>query len=230
MTDMAVLVPTRSRPHQIPQILQAWDETGAWGVADLCFIIDGDDPAYLEYLRQMTKNLAAQRFIIPTWQPMVMKLNRAAVRAAKTYSVVAFMGDDHLPRTLGWANKLYTHGMTQRPSIAYGPDGFHGIKLPTWWSMSSDIINALGKMVPADVQHLFCDNSIKSLGERSETLTYLEDVIIEHMHPYAGKAQMDAQYERVNRPQQYLRDQVKMSEWLTGQMQQDVAAVQALRG
>jgi hypothetical protein len=42
------------------------------------------------------------------------------------------------------------------------------------------------------------DNYFKHLGERLGTLTYLDDVVIEHMHPHAGKAAMDDGYRQVN--------------------------------
>jgi hypothetical protein len=37
-------------------------------------------------------------------------------------------------------------------------------------------------------------------------LTYLDDVIIEHMHPFAGKAEFDEGYTRVNAREMYAHD------------------------
>lgn len=68
-------------------------------------------------------------------------------------------------------------------------------------------------MVPADVEHLYCDNAIKDLGEQADCLRYLPDVLIEHMHPVAGKAPMDAGYQRVNRREQYRTDRLAYELW-----------------
>lgn len=226
---LMVLVPTRSRPQNVAPIVEAWYKTGAFGVAELCFIIDFDDPEYDRYIEEIGKHVQVQRAVIRDWVPMVPKLNRFAVQAAKTHEVVAFMGDDHLPRTPMWAHQLYKEGVLRHPSIVYGQDGYHDRKLPTWWSMSSDIIEALGCMVPSNVQHLFCDNVVMAMGERSETLVYLEGVLIEHMHPLAGKAKSDPQYVRVNRKEQSDRDQCAAVEWANYAMYTDINKIRALK-
>ena len=42
------------------------------------------------------------------------------------------------------------------------------------------------------------DDFWKTLGEHLGTLVYLSDVVLEHMHPNAGKAPMDDGYRAVN--------------------------------
>lgn len=214
MSEIAVVVPTRSRPKNISAIIDAWFRTGGFGVADLVFVIDQDDMQYEEYRHVLSGYPSALRLECPSWMPMVPKLNEAAVLLARTHPVVAFMGDDHLPRTENWANKLIKAHVLNQAGIVYGRDGIQDERLPTWWSMDSRIIRALNKMVPAPVQHMFCDNAIKILGLELGRLAYLDDVLIEHMHPLAGKAEMDAQYERVNRRQQYARDEAAFQSWV----------------
>jgi hypothetical protein len=62
--------------------------------------------------------------------------------------------------------------------------------------------------------HLFFDNFVKQLGLDLECLRYLPDVIIEHLHPVAGKAEMDAGYERVNAPKWYEADLLTLQKYL----------------
>ncbi len=69
-------------------------------------------------------------------------------------------------------------------------------------------------MVPAPVDHLYCDNAIKDLGLAMDRLRYLPDVLIEHMHPVAGKAESDEQYDRVNSSSQYRKDRERYQNWL----------------
>lgn len=214
MTELTVLVPTRSRPHLIPRMVDAWFKTGAFGTAKLHFVIDEDDMAYDQYLRMLKRYPSATWSVQPEWMPLVPKLNISAVLAAKESSVVAFMGDDHVPMTEMWAQKLVAAEALNGPSIVYGRDGFQDRKLPTWWSMSSRIIERLGRMVPASVQHLYCDNAIKLLGETTGCLLYDPSILIEHMHPVANKANWDDQYVRVNRRQQYDRDEAEFKRWV----------------
>jgi hypothetical protein len=222
MNELAVLVPTRSRPHNIQPIIEAWGLTGGFQVADLIFVIDRDDPKLQDYAAALQPYPQAQRMIKAEWEPLVPKLNSVAVKAAEEYNAVAFMGDDHLPRTLMWAHQLVEdHRMRDRAGIVYGRDGFQDQGLPTWWSVDSRVIKALGLMVPGGVQHLFCDNIIKALGEQADCLAYDPRILVEHMHPVVGKAPMDAQYERVNRMEQYIRDGAAFEAYRADGLQRD---------
>jgi hypothetical protein len=61
-------------------------------------------------------------------------------------------------------------------------------------------------MVPPNMKHLYLDNFWKKLGEDLGSLHYLEDVIVEHMHPVAGKAEWDEGYVAVNAQEVYSAD------------------------
>jgi hypothetical protein len=211
-------------------MLKAFWATGTFGVADVFFVVDADDMHIDQYEEILGGDVAAQVIRMPEWQPLVPKLNAAAVDLAPKYRAVVFMGDDHVPISPMWAHTLL-HNHTFRPnSIWYGPDGFQGMKLPSWWSMSSSIIKALGRMVPAPVQHMFCDNSVLELGKAAACLSYDERIFIEHRHPYAGKAKLDEQYQRVNRPEQYERDGQAFRQWMADGLQADVKIVQSVGG
>lgn len=230
MNELVVLVPTRSRPQNVAPIFRAWEATGAREVADLYFIVDMDDMAFKDYEAAIRPAGWAHFVVMPEWKPLVPKLNRTATVFTE-HRAIAFMGDDHLPRTQMWAHMLIEdHVRADGPRIVYGQDGFQDRRLPTWWSMDSRIVRALGQMVPSGVQHLFCDNAVKELGERSNTLFYDERILIEHMHPFAGKARPDAQYARVNRGQQYESDGDAFRTWLAGGADQDATLVRNVGG
>jgi hypothetical protein len=232
MTRLAVIVPTRSRPHNLDVIEKAWWATGAFSVADLILAIDVDDMSYPNYQVWAQAHPHVKVAVLPEWKPLVPKLNEVALRAASdgAYKAVAFMGDDHVPVTTMWAHMLVQSHMIHPGSIWYGQDGFQDRKLASWWSMDSDLIVKLGKMVPAPVQHMYCDNSIMVLGDKSGRLHHDERILIEHRHPFAGKAEMDQQYQRVNRPQQYQTDGELFHQWLADGLAQDVSLVQSVGG
>lgn len=234
---LAVIVPTRSRPQNVRPIADAWRKTGAYDAADLWWVTDGDDDRLPEYRRQfewLRRWRGEQNHVlqIPQWRPLVPKLNDAAhdLRRSYQYPVLAFMGDDHIPRTDGWADTLVSYHSRRPGFIYYGRDGLQDRRLPTWWSMDGRIVETLGRMVPAPVQHLYCDNAIKALGEKTGRLGYLPDVMIEHMHPVAGKGIMDAQYARVNRRQQYDRDSATFRAWVESGLDQDATLLAGIWG
>jgi hypothetical protein len=63
--------------------------------------------------------------------------------------------------------------------------------------MSSSIVQALGYFCPPGLIHMYLDNFWAELGRGANCLAYRGDVIIEHMHPLAGKAEVDAGYDEV---------------------------------
>lgn len=227
MSDLAVIIPSRSRPHNVAPIIEAWKQTRAFGVADLWWIVDADDAHVFDYQTEFAAGSSGscqiRQRVIPQWRPLVPKLNDSAVMLRKEfgYRYLAFMGDDHLPRTPMWAQMLIEGHTRPGSGIVYGQDGFQDRRLPTWWSMDGRIIDKLGRMVPAPVQHLYCDNAVKTLGEKTDQLAYDERILIEHMHPVANKGTMDDQYARVNRRQQYDRDQAAFRGWVASGLDED---------
>lgn len=229
---LAIIVPSRSRPHHVARMIQAWKNTGAFEVADLIWAIDRDDPEFAEYGRQFTDDLTHDQAVIPHWVPMVVKLNATAALLADDYEFVGFMGDDHVPRTNHWAGMFLDALRGMGTGIVYGNDLFQCEHLPTQWVMTSDIVRALGRMVPAPVDHLYCDNAVLALGKALGRIRYRGDVVIEHVHPMAGKGELDPQYERVNSDAQGRADRAAYTRWLGSRngLEADVECVRAACG
>lgn len=237
---LITIVPTRSRPFHVKRVVDAWIETGAFNHgAELCFVLDADDPAYDAYCEQLTfaaSSIPNERRVMTwmsqgQWRPLVPKLNIAAdyLRVTQEPFALGFAGDDHVPRSYGWADRVLRELLSDGVGIVYGDDGYQGENLATEWSMRTSIVKALdGKMVPAPVEHLYCDNAIMELGREAGILRYLPDVKIEHMHPVAGKAEGDAQYERVNSRDQYRNDRPAYRRWRRDDLAGVAATVRAL--
>jgi hypothetical protein len=139
------------------------------------------------------------------------------------------MGDDHRPRTRGW-DAAYLEALHDLGTgIVYGDDLLQGANLPTQCAMTSNIVQALGCMAPATLRHMYVDNAWRALGEAAGCLRYLPEVVVEHLHPVAGKAEWDDNYRRVNAPEMYGHDADAFGEYLRGQFAEHVAKVQRLR-
>lgn len=235
MPEMAVIVPTRGRPENVQRVMEAWDFTNGWEHADLILVADADDPKIQEYRalvmrRQIRDQLPAPELIeVPIWAPMVHKLELAASDAAGRYWALGFAGDDHLPQTIGWAARYLVVLHELGTGMVYGDDGYQGARLSTEWAMTSDVVRALGRMVPAPVEHMFCDNAVLELFTHAGAVRHLPEVRIEHMHPYASKAEIDDQYKRVNSREQMNRDRRTFRSWQATTMASHVATVRALR-
>lgn len=196
---LAVLVPTRGRPGNAARLAQAFRDTDALN-AVVVFVADADDPELPAYRRLLDEGEIPRLMIHdkPGGQGLCYPLNYAARRYAELYEAVGFMGDDHLPRTRGWDDRVREALDSLEPRIVYGNDLLQGPNLPTAVFMQSRLVGAMGVMAPQVMRHLYLDNFWKELGERLGGLRYLDDVIIEHLHPVNGKADWDEGYRRVN--------------------------------
>jgi len=196
---LAVVVPTRGRPQSAARLQQAFADTDSLN-ATLVFVVDADDPELDGYFTRAGVGEIAHLMVREGagGTGMTAALNHAARVLTDEYGALGFMGDDHLPRTAGWDAHVLGALGTGEPRIVYGNDLLQGAALPTAAFMPSRLVRALGFMAPPVLGHLYVDNFWLELGERLGALRYLPDVVIEHLHPAAGKAAMDERYAAVN--------------------------------
>ena len=211
MRNLVVLVPSRNRPGSIAELIKSFDETET--ESDLIVIVDDDEPQMDEYLAQGCDVLMVQK----QGKGMAKPLNFAANLMKDKYRHFAFLGDDHRPRTKNWdvtfINKLDELGT----GLVYGNDLLQGENLATAVAMTGNIVKELGGMVPQDMIHLYLDNFWMTLGKDLNALAYLPEVILEHLHPVAGKAEWDDQYREVNAPEVYSADKKALDDYLASE-------------
>lgn len=188
MPDLTIVVPSKGRSTAVGEFMESMEKT-CRADTKVLWALDEDDPHYVLYRSEINSE---DVFSIPAWIPMVPKLNLAAF-ATESFAV-GFMGDDHRPRTVGWDEKYLQALNTAGIHMVFGDDLVWGGSLPTQIAMTSKLIHTLGFMVPVEINHLWCDNFWKTLGDNARIIKYLPDVIVEHMHHIVGKAEHDATY------------------------------------
>ena len=208
MRNLVVLVPSRNRPENIAELIKSLDETET--ESDLIVIIDDDEPQQDAYLQLGCDVLMVEK----NGKGMAKPLNFAARHYANKYRHFAFLGDDHRPRTKNWDVHFINALDELGTGLVYGNDLLQGKNLATAIAMTGDIVRALGGMVPPDMIHLYLDNFWMQLGQDLNAMTYLDDVILEHMHPIAGKAQWDEGYREVNAEEVYSADKKALDDYL----------------
>ncbi|TLQ45758.1 glycosyltransferase family 2 protein [Streptomyces marianii] len=230
MPDLLVIVPSRGRPHTVQQMAEAFRDT-CTAETELLFVIDDDDPEREAY--QLARAAAEDAYgdvrLAEQQAPgtMVSALNRGAQSAAYGHeppAALGFMGDDHRPRTKGW-DKAYLEALRSLPGIVYGNDLIQGERLPTQCAMSTALVRHLGFMAPPELTHLYVDNYWLAIGRDAGCISYLPNVVVEHVHPVAGKAEWDEGYRRVNAPTMYAGDRQAYSEYMAAHRARDVLAV-----
>lgn len=192
----------------------------------LIFAVDQDDPTRAEY--ETVGDGTTSAVLFTPSRTMVEALNITAVNYASQAFAIGFMGDDHCPRTYGWDSEYLGALRELGTGIVYGNDLLQGEKLPTQCAMTADIIRALGFMALPSLRHMYVDNFWLDLGREADRLFYLPDVVVEHMHPIAGKADWDEGHRRVNDQQVYDADAAAYAEYRLDRFAADVAKVVAL--
>lgn len=228
---LTVLVPSRGRPENAARLVAALDATCVLPATTIQFGVDSDDPMW-QYYCQAANDMASDRTQVTVCRPsgrrgMVDALNQMWCSRPQSADVFAFMGDDHLPLTPGW-DKALCDAIGDRPGLAYGNDLIHGPNLPTAVAMSAAIPRALGYLAPPELAHLFVDNVWLDWGRALGAITYLPDVVIEHLHPLVGKASTDDGYQAVNANAAMDADRVAYETYRDGRMAEDVAKLRAL--
>lgn len=204
-----ILVPTRGRPQNAIEVLKSHKEFSC--KSDLLFVVDTDDDELINY-----RSAVGLEYIVEVennTRGMAYPLNVAAKKYANDYEFFSFIGDDHRLRTPDWDVALM-RAIGERPGLSYGNDLLQGENLPTAVMMSSAIVRALGGMVPPKLKHLYLDNFWKALGNDLGNLAYLPGVIIEHLHPIAGKAEWDEGYRAVNANEIYAFDRLMFDAYI----------------
>jgi hypothetical protein len=232
MSDLVMIVPSRGRPGNVGELLEVCNQTTS-GNVKILIALDDDDRKVAQYAHELplhTRASARLEVEVVTAPRLRLggTLNKLAVERAKDHFAVGFMGDDHRPRTPEWDARLVDALHDLGTGLVYGNDLYQRGNLPTAVAMTSDIVTALGYMVPSGLTHLYVDDAWKALGHRADCLRYLPDVVIEHMHPMAGKAAWDDRYAEVNASSMYDADRIAFEHWQASRMAHDVAAVRAL--
>lgn len=212
--SLTVIVPTRGRPTNLADLLVSFEKT-CDSDTRLVACVDNDDPELPRYQALANSLQDDPSFRMETGPRLRLgpTLNLAGPKWAARSDAVAFMGDDHRPRTVGWDTRYMEELSRLGTGIVYGNDLIQGAALPTQVAMTSDIVRATGHMVPPGIVHLWLDNAWLALGQALGAITYLPDVVVEHLHPIAGKAPMDAGYAECNTDARSDADRAVFEAW-----------------
>jgi hypothetical protein len=220
---MLVLVPSRERPWNVERLSRTAAETMS-GIADLLFIFDEDDPRLLENIAAMGEY--GWRYEVQPRLITVPKVNLAASRHMDE-RIIMFLGDDHVPHTVGWDTSVVKAiddlGGT---GFAY-PWGLGRTDTPEICAISTDIIKALGWFGLPSIKHFYVDNVWADIGNGAGCITFLQDVVLEHMHWTFSKGPRD----HINELAMSFttHDEIEYRRWRELLMKHDIAVVKGLR-
>lgn len=236
--SMSVLVPSRGRPEAMAKLADRFQAT-CQDSTILHWIIDSDDEALPEYRAAYDESTYQFQaiWVVPKGPPGIVHPLNAVIddlfhpQHGFYPTILAFLGDDFNPRTPGWDLKIEQQvADAGGTAIVYGNDLLQKERLCTAWFVSLDIVHTLGHLAPRELRHLYVDNFWMDLGKGADCLYYLPDVILEHMHPDAGKAEWDATYQQNNNSRSAAIDRAAYQQFVrSGKLARDIERVKRLK-
>ena len=193
MADLALLVPSRGRPHNVARLIDAMDATCRANTT-LVVGVDDDDPMLPDY-RALPVEVIVRGGLK---RQLVRWLNVLAVPRANDYAYLGHIGDDNVPRTVGWDERVIESLQRQGPvGFCFGDDldpGRAPGSLSIHIFMTSNVVRRLGYMGPPRIQHMYVDPVWYAWGQAT-SIEYLPDAVLEHMHyTISGKSPHDESY------------------------------------
>lgn len=213
---LAVLVPSRGRPHNLNRLLAAIDDT-ATGDCVVYTYIDDDDPELDEYRSRFHESgvqmMVGQRIYYAA------AINALAEVAANDGALhLAMFGDDVVPETRGWDATLIAV-LGGRLGVAYGSDGLehlHGPDLPTHFVTQTELYRRLGWLALPGIRHLFLDNVAREIGKGLGNFRYVPEVRLTHRHRWNRTAPDDQTYRDANDKRKREQDERVYLAWRNG--------------
>lgn len=224
MADLVVITPSRGRPAQLAAMTEAVRAT-AGGWVKVIGLVDADDPHLAAYQRLDCQVVIGPRRSLSGWTNWAARMLLDGHSPPRYF---ASLGDDHRPRG-AWDLKLIAAiEQLDGPGFAYGNDLYQGVNMPTAWVASAAAVRALGWMMLPTCEHLYVDAAVLQLGKAANRIAYVPEVVIEHLHPYAGKADMDESYRQSNSRERFAADEAAYRKWLNAGLDRDVKTLRAL--
>ncbi len=223
MRDLAIVVPSRGRPTRVAALWEGLNSTLSRRRADVHIVVglDSDDPEGPNYPEGPDYVVRSDVHYVVPW------INALAVPLVNEFRYIGMIGDDNMPRTVGWDDQILD--ALEKTPFAFGNDlypreqGQH----PCHIFCRSEIIKALGYLGPPSLKHMFVDNCWMDWG-KAVGITYLPNVIIEHLHFTVGKATYDETYQ--NSVKLWDDDQAAYSAYVRDNLARDIDAIKLALG
>ena len=202
MTDISIVVPTKDRPKNIKRLVQSiMDQSNRPQSIQIIFRIDEGDTKSKSAIKNMKRSFPGE--VLIQEKPHVKVLSDLW---EDCYSLVKgprvmMCADDVIFRTKGWDDIIIRRMRKPKKIVhfVWCNDRNQGAKMPTLPFMSEAWIKTVGYFVPRGYYCDYCDIHLQGIAERLKEMghdvtRYLKNVIIEHMHPTANKADWDNTY------------------------------------
>jgi hypothetical protein len=221
---VSVLVPTRGRPEGVERLLESAYDLSE-GPLEFVFYIDDDDPRGIETIGVIQRYGA---FVVVGSRITLSQMWNACYERA-THDLLMQCGDDIVFRTQGW-DVMFAQAFEQysdRIAFVHGDDGFQHERIGTHGVLHRNWVEAVGYFVPPHFASDYNDLWLTEVADALSRRVYLPGVLTEHMHPVAGKGELDLTHQ-----ERLERHRIEDCDWIwretAGERAADVAKLRAV--
>ena len=180
------ILPSRSRPHNISRLVDAWILTGASTPVELC--LDLNDPCLRQYL---SMPLPSGWSVVTGERDGLSRVYNDAFARHPEESWHGFIADDVVPLTDSWDVKLIE--AAGRDGMAV-PAGGHDPNGAPHFVLGGDLVRSMGWLCLPGLDRLYIDTAWQRIAEERGVLRRVPDVVLEHRHFSNKRARIDATY------------------------------------
>jgi hypothetical protein len=186
--DLLVVTPTRARPERIMRLASSINRT-ATAKTDLIVGLDDDDDTAAEVVEALkpygVQCMRGPRAGLGPWS------NTLVQAGFGDYKAYASLGDDHVPRTLGWDAEC----LSQLDAMGGGyvvPNGLLSPGLPEQVVISAPVVEALGWLCLPSLDHWYVDRAWYDFATITQRYRWLDKVMVEHWQDPSDQTGADA--------------------------------------
>lgn len=182
-------LPSRLRPRSLQRFFNAYEDTGA--DSEGVVWVDDDDPHIIQY--QCV--IFPLKWIMLTQPPLGSNgdIANAFFSLFPNEPWYGFLADDVVPRTPHWDEKLIEAG---KDGLSYCEDYLNADRQPTHFVVNGDWVRETGWLALPGCKRTYIDNAWFEIAKRKKKITYLNNVVLEHLHFSNGKSPMDETYQK----------------------------------
>lgn len=155
---------------------------------------DCDDQSMMNFSHQNTKVFWNKQRTISEMTNYLASISNG--------SLIMYCADDVIFRSRAWDNLVEMNYLQSKHKtcLIHGDDlGQNSQKIATHGFISRELYELLGYILPELFKSDFCDTWITEICSKSGIRIFIQQLVIEHMHPAWGKAQIDSTYRSTNK-------------------------------
>lgn len=215
-----VVIASRSRPDRVQTCFDQLKKVSH--ISDFLLMVNYDQKDLYPDIE------GVKRFIVPESYGTTSNGKYAAMVDQKLYQgyfTISGIDDDCFVTTDGWDLLLSLPLKAKGYGISWGNDTIQNGRIPTKFTITTNIIDALGFVAPRELIHLYGDDFLARLGEELNSAHYAPNVMMEHHHWINGKAEMDETYRQTSSAETWAHDETFYKKYMTGQFHEDLLRV-----